>query len=57
MTTINSVHSVDLTKISTRKLNELLRHFQKLQRWGGGYQKLLAEIDMELAAREPKGAA
>lgn len=48
MTTISSVNPVDLSKISTRKLRDLLAFFQKQQRWHGGYQKLLNDIEAEL---------
>lgn len=61
-----SATQIDLTKISTASLVKLRRNIQKLQRFGGGYQQMLGEIDAELAkekrpadneAPDPKPAA
>ena len=54
---------VDLTTYTSAALVRLRRNLQKLQRFGGGYQKMLGEIDAELAKpnrpadKEPEPAA
>lgn len=40
---------IDLTKISSASLVKLRRNMLKMQRWGGGYQTMIGEIDAELA--------
>jgi hypothetical protein len=45
---INRVTLVDLTKIRRETLRDLLANMVRLQRWSGGYQAMIAEIEREL---------
>lgn len=36
---------IDTTKISLKKLKELYRHFEKMQRFGGGYGQWLLLLE------------